>query len=301
MRERKRVGFTLIELLVVIAIIAVLIALLLPAVQQAREAARRSQCKNNLKQIGLAMHNYESTFVVFPFGAAIANGSVNMALNWRYDILPYIDQAPLYSQIQSNGLSRTTGCAASDPWLSQAFQLQVIPGYICPSESVGPLMAGQQNGGDTCCPTTSAISSYQGNASNCDMASYCAGGQTILGMFALKPTRIRIGDVTDGTSNTLLVGERTGNKPKPGCASGEGASYTCWTGQYGSVGHVNLGINSACRTGYQTGLGFGSMHVGGAHFVMADGSVRFISENVSQPSVLLPLSTRGTGEIIGEY
>ncbi|MDB5339883.1 MAG: hypothetical protein JWN70_5502 [Planctomycetaceae bacterium] len=149
MRGRRRLGFTLIELMVVIAIIAVLIALLLPAVQQAREAARRSQCKNNLKQLGLALHNYEGTHSVFPFGATTS--IINMALNWRYDVLPYLEQTNLYNQIATNGLSRATACpAGSDPWLSQPFQLQVIPGFICPSETVGPLMAGQQNSGDTC-------------------------------------------------------------------------------------------------------------------------------------------------------
>src|ERR1700749_1706914 len=93
-------GFTLVELLVVIAIIAVLIALLLPAVQQAREAARRSQCKNNLKQIALALHNYHDTYNALPWGGTTGNGGdVEMALTWRYSILPFIDQAPLFNQM----------------------------------------------------------------------------------------------------------------------------------------------------------------------------------------------------------
>ncbi|MDB5339884.1 MAG: hypothetical protein JWN70_5503 [Planctomycetaceae bacterium] len=141
-----------------------------------------------------------------------------------------------------------------------------------------------------------------GNASDCPSGNYCAPAGTVVnGMFSLQPTRIRIKDVSDGTSNTLLVGEKTGNKPKPGCASGEGATYTCWSGQYGSVGHVNNGINYLCRGGYTTGLGFGSMHTGGCHFVMADGAVRFISENISTVSVLLPLSTKSAGEVIGDF
>jgi prepilin-type N-terminal cleavage/methylation domain-containing protein len=105
MTRRQRSGFTLIELLVVIAIIAILIALLLPAVQQAREAARRRQCKNNLKQIGLALHNYHDSLLVFPFGGSVGADIVNLSttgnngFGWRVFILPYIDQAPLYNQL----------------------------------------------------------------------------------------------------------------------------------------------------------------------------------------------------------
>ena len=100
--RKRRGGFTLIELLVVIAIIAVLIALLLPAVQQAREAARRTQCKNNLKQIGLALHNYESTFGRLPPGTFGGMGTCNDdGLAWSFSILPYLDQAPLYNQIDA--------------------------------------------------------------------------------------------------------------------------------------------------------------------------------------------------------
>jgi prepilin-type N-terminal cleavage/methylation domain-containing protein len=151
MQKRSR-GFTLIELLVVIAIIAVLIALLLPAVQQAREAARRTQCKNNLKQLGLAMFNYESTFGTFPFASCVpwslVNGNENLEIttafgpNWAVMLLPYIDQAPLY---QSANLQSWPGAAyvagsdtppagASTAWRNGLVGRK-IPGFLCPSDS----------------------------------------------------------------------------------------------------------------------------------------------------------------------
>ena len=322
----KKSAFTLIELLVVIAIIAVLIALLLPAVQQAREAARRSDCKNKLKQIGLAMHNYHDSAQVFPFGCVDGDDAPSyrggnaawggMAGNWRLAILPYLEQAPLYTSVSS--LDRRTLNSTPDnssAWMTHSIQQQVLPVYICPSESVGPITSRNQNGGDTTCPTTSAMASYQGNASTCAPSGgasnggyYCgaetgAAGPNPPGMFSHYPTSIKIAKVTDGTSNTLLVGERTAEKKNDSCGSGliyDGTNYMCWTGQFGSVGSTNYGINSKCRTGWQAGLGFGSMHTGGCHFVLVDGSVRFISENINS-ATLTALSTRNYNEVVGDF
>ncbi|WP_417385328.1 DUF1559 domain-containing protein [Gimesia sp.] len=122
-----RRGFTLIELLVVIAIIAILIALLLPAVQQAREAARRSQCKNNLKQIGLAMHNYLDAFTTFPIGG-LKN---SRGPNWRVGLLPYFDQAPAYNQVSYNA------SFWAHSGLQAVFKTLRVPGYVCPSSPHG--------------------------------------------------------------------------------------------------------------------------------------------------------------------
>jgi prepilin-type N-terminal cleavage/methylation domain-containing protein/prepilin-type processing-associated H-X9-DG protein len=310
---RIRRGFTLIELLVVIAIIAVLIALLLPAVQQAREAARRSQCKNNLKQLGLALQNYHDTAKQFPWGCIDGDdlGATNrMTMNWRFDILPYIDQTPLYTSLSSldrrDAVSTTNNSAF---WLGHSAQQLVLPVYICPSESEAPFTSANQNGGDTTCPTTSALSSYQGNASTCSPSAggstgyYCGGSGSAAGinppgMFSHYPTRISMSKINDGTSNTLLVGERTANKKVPTCGSaGEGTNYMCWMGQFGSVGSINYGINLKCRSSWTSGLGFGSMHAGGAHFVFVDGSVKFLSENIDL-TTLIGLSTRNGGEVV---
>ena len=139
-------GFTLIELLVVIAIIAVLIALLLPAVQQAREAARRTQCKNNLKQIGLALHNYHDTMLTFPFagtvGADVVNGATTgpNGFNWRFFILPYIDQGPLYNQVSALNLQGTAcyGCSTSAAWM--ALPMRNSPASRSPMSTAGAII-----------------------------------------------------------------------------------------------------------------------------------------------------------------
>jgi prepilin-type N-terminal cleavage/methylation domain-containing protein len=141
MSDRRPRGFTLIELLVVIAIIAILVALLLPAVQQAREAARRSQCKSNLKQLGVALHNYHDVHSVFPPGCVnqegdTANPDDRDRLNWTWPVylMPYMDQAPLYEQLNP-GPTRATA-AVSDP-AKRAVMQQPLAAFRCPSD-VGP-------------------------------------------------------------------------------------------------------------------------------------------------------------------
>ncbi|MCC7422392.1 MAG: DUF1559 domain-containing protein, partial [Planctomycetaceae bacterium] len=244
MSRRRPSGFTLIELLVVIAIIAILIALLLPAVQQAREAARRTQCRNNLKQIGIALHNYHDTARVFPFGGSGdsqnynwgAGGSTGHCLfNWRGHILPYIDQAPLYNAMVTgmgaNNISQPQGASASGYQAAAAALPAVkllLPAYQCPSD---PGTSKTDEGGGPWGATTPVYSgipaSYFGSAGPASTYSYAnqcsstpgctvyggtndfngAGNTASPGMFVLRASRIGIRDVTDGTSNTLLVGE----------------------------------------------------------------------------------------------
>ena len=218
----------------------ILIALLLPAVQQAREAARRTQCKNNLKQIGLAMHNYHDTFGMFP--AAHLNDSQDKPrLSWRVSILPYVDQAPLYNIYNFNDAwdGPSNARIASTP----------IPLYICPSYT----------------------------STNMTTTCYVAisGDHTVMGAGKCIPFK----EIKDGTSNTLMVVEACGmNIP--------------W------IKPQDLDENAVTRVGDPNGIS--SKHVGGAHALMADGSVRFISENLS-PAVLQSLITRDGGDQTGDF
>lgn len=196
-------GFTLIELLVVIAIIAVLIALLLPAVQQAREAARRSQCRNNLKQLGLAMHNYHDTMSTFPPGGIGQNlwsadpsstNSANRAC-WMQQILPYIDQAPLYNLISPYFDGKNSG-GNTATWLWPGTKT-VIPVLMCPSDPAGP----KQN-------TYTIPLGFQGNyVANAGSSHFNLNNGNILdGMFYAQ-SRVRSRDLLDGSSNTLMMSE----------------------------------------------------------------------------------------------
>ncbi len=207
----RRRGFTLIELLVVIAIIAILIALLLPAVQQAREAARRSTCKNQLKQLGLAIHNYHDTFSMVPFGSSLYNGSNGniRRFNGYVGMLPYLDQAPLFQLMATGGkrvaVNGSTNYApfGSTPWDGNyAPNRQTIPVLQCPSDQDPPgVTLGMTNymfsRGDTAWDTCPL---WNGNGGR-GLRGFFIGGQGHSG------TR-KIRDVTDGMSNTIAMGER---------------------------------------------------------------------------------------------
>lgn len=183
----KRRGFTLIELLVVIAIIAILIALLLPAVQMAREAARRTQCRNNLKQLGLALHNYHDTHTTFPPGLIAANDNFRDGMHSGLAmLLPQLEQSAVYNQLDFNVSWR-------DP-VNAAATSAHISAFRCPS-SIGGL---PQNGGFDL-PVTDYVFSKG------TRAWLCLNGETS-GMFDIN-SRVRARDVTDGLSNTFAMGE----------------------------------------------------------------------------------------------
>ena len=344
-KNRGYRGFTLIELLVVIAIIAVLIALLLPAVQQAREAARRTQCKNSLKQIGLAMHNYHDVYNQLPPGYVakipftISSGEKSL-WSWSAFILPYLDQAPLYNQV-----------SPGNNWLETALvtypgTLQTkIPVFRCASD-VGPNV---NNYVDTMTAGSTTTNTYNANVidsngatvsittSNYVMVAGPADSTTPAvrdpSQFSNKPlgvgfqnSYIGFRDITDGTSNTLLVGERAwaykGRILGAATAFGFSASVddagtgaNIKTAGLNALGITYNGINATLGIQHDR-RGFSSAHVGGAHFLFCDGSVHFISENIDYLKVtaaqapipygcvtttLARMACRDDGQVIGEY
>jgi len=275
-------GFTLIELLVVIAIIAVLVALLLPAVQQAREAARRSSCKNNLKQIGLALHNYHDTHRTMPPGVVIQNGPGDGHWCWNAYILPFIDQAPLYQLLQVGDIRVPDALTNAN---RRNAMRQPLSSMRCPSDTApdinnaGQLFLVDANGDNQRVAATNYIavnssSSPRPQPNNKD------------GAFG-NNTKTRMRDITDGTSNTIAVGERAwrlsnanlragvmfAQKGGGGNNQNTGLVYNHGGGKW-PINCTQTGGNPNCR------LGFSSLHTGGAQFVMFDGAVRFISENI---------------------
>jgi prepilin-type N-terminal cleavage/methylation domain-containing protein len=336
--QRSQRGFTLIELLVVIAIIAILVALLLPAVQQAREAARRTQCKNNLKQIALAVHNYHDTANIFPPGYIIVPPADHNTRSLFTLILPYIEQANLYQSIDP-GVPMFNGPTGYNPTIlarNVAAAAQVIPGFLCPS-SIGPstdnymypagaLIPGVWPatnctwlGGRTDYGGTTGVRGIFGNlAYNNNQGSDRGGVFRAASIAALGGASSRMRDITDGTSNTLMFGERTGgvklwwknqqaNLPAAqlqvlGATNGGGwadaLAFEHWL--QGSLydGSGNGGPCAMCTN--IRGNGYHSFHTGGSQFALADGSVRFVSENVSQ-TTFASLITMGKGEIVGEF
>jgi prepilin-type N-terminal cleavage/methylation domain-containing protein len=302
MTARSR-GFTLIELLVVIAIIAVLIALLLPAVQQAREAARRSQCKNNLKQIGLAMHNYHDNLNTFPYGC-LNLGGFHLRDTWMQQTWPYIDQAPIYNQYM----------AWVGQWVMdtpQPIKDQPLPYLMCPSDGAGPAYGA--NGG-----LRSGGYGFQGNyvvsTGTTEQENVDTGG-----LFYHNSKR-GIRDCTDGTSNTLLASEvmirgnsNTGGWGEGGgyWGGGEGGGYGFCTAyppnstvadqvyQCKSTTWPNAPCTSMSTYATQMNLAR-SYHVGGVQVLMADGSIRFVSNNING-ATWQALSTRMGGESVGNF
>lgn len=295
-RARTR-GFTLIELLVVIAIIAILIALLLPAVQQAREAARRTQCKNNLKQIGLALHNYHDVFLSYPMGCnprwETGTTYVNQASwGWPAAILPQIEQTSLSNNlgVTKVALRVVTEAATSRGELDGLFPS--LPAFQCPSDTTGPrLKAGMRrqnfNGA-----AESGISgatnnwrpptlNYPGVVGFRDINRPRGPGMAKQRGTFYNGSNVRFRDMTDGTSNTICVGERD---QRCGAGSWIGNRAPLGGGTHGGDfvhGRVSTPINDPVNAGANNCTdGFSSKHTGGAQFLLNDGSARFISENI---------------------
>jgi prepilin-type N-terminal cleavage/methylation domain-containing protein len=331
----RRLGFTLIELLVVIAIIAVLVALLLPAVQQAREAARRSQCKNNLKQLGLAIHNYHDASQCIPMGSGRDGGPGGQRQSANVGLLPYLDQAPLYNLAESGGTAASVNGTQNYngsvwvPWdNNHRAVVTKIPLFLCPSDEAATADAikGGCNyrfsRGDT---TWDHCSQWNGNGGR-NRGMFVGGtGASGLRTFA---------SVTDGLSNSIAMSERIkvkagANSVKTGAIAKQPAQSVYVSNPGACLAQVNgqgtytvtVGVFGGDRwadgqstfTGFTTVVGPNkpsctdpnssdqndgvmdptSFHTGGAHVLMGDGAVRFISDAINTGNVSLPTVVNG--------
>ena len=363
-KTRLNRGFTLIELLVVIAIIAVLIALLLPAVQQAREAARRTQCKNNLKQLGLAMFNYEDTYGQFPFASFVPWGrrgtddchmeyKGQFGPNWGVALLPYIDQGALYKSMNTfvvpplnPSITKGTAPAGVDglSWRNGIVGRQ-IGAYTCPSDAnngkpfLNPLVPGDSFTGGTWARGNYGISAgYEDYDHVAGGNTYASSKSNIAGANGLKSTPLcasnfgsQIRDVMDGTSNQFMFTELraglTTIDPRgiwamgfPGASVQNGGRGVYNPGPNNTLGGISADGGDELEAGSTycnpagAALGMGcttsgtlmtsamarSMHTGGVNVAMADGSGRFVSNNIDQLTYLR-LSSTQDGQIPGDF
>ncbi|HUY34566.1 MAG TPA: DUF1559 domain-containing protein [Pirellulales bacterium] len=343
---RRRAGFTLVELLVVIAIIGILIALLLPAIQAAREAARRASCTNNLKQLGIALHNYHDIYQRFPIHYRASLTQNPQWANWSelrggalVHVLPYMEAKPVYDQIDFRVNNTQQGVGPGPAFLP--ISSNIIPDFKCPSDSPRPDV-GQSWGniGPNNLPNYVSLSNYETNMGPMNLdggaqlapyvgvspytgvsgqqgnwfgdnawwaESWSYGEQEAQqpGVFARNCWAASLKDVTDGTNNTIAMGE-----VRPMC-SAHLTIGSFWDGQYGGAGsstippinlafcsspwYNNQGRQEPIAMGYQGNVGdwgsvppgvvasegFKSKHPAGAQFVYCDGSVHFLNELIS--------------------
>ena len=280
-KSLPRRGFTLVELLVVIAIIGILIALLLPAVQAAREAARRSQCTNNLKQLGISLHNYHDTYKGFPCGF-IVSGAAPQEFGWGSLVLPFMEQSSLGDQMNVTR-SNLTAVLMADPGLADPLTQTVLSSYRCPSDVTEDLnnhrpltdpFAGWEMG----------TSNYVGNGGWGVAASAALTGDPRGIYGANKSYKMR--DVTDGTSNTMAISERDGDNCLAGVWPGidlgtDPSSTAVIEGPSGiaAIAHFcDVKINDPDSARCDRGVS--SLHPGGANSLFTDGSVHFLSETI---------------------
>ncbi|MCC9606506.1 DUF1559 domain-containing protein [Blastopirellula sp. JC732] len=327
MRNKKAfTGFTLVELLVVIAIIGVLIALLLPAVQQAREAARRMQCTNHLKQLGLALHNYHDTFNVLPYNQSPQSGSgatKQRGPSWFVRLMPFMEQTAAYNQFQFTGdWTMQDGTSPNENILNGL----VVEGLYCPSS---PLPQTRDWTTKTGLTVTLQRANYvgingsyhqggtdvQSDFTHSTIYGACYYNGAIVAMWDKSPA-IGLQNLIDGTSNTMFASEQS-NFQYNGTTAVDNASSNYWgaawasgaagdgtgnwvqnattlrypIGSYGGAGNT---------TSYHQNIPFTSAHPGGVMGALADGSVRFVAETINY-STLTALCDRQDGAVVGEY
>jgi prepilin-type N-terminal cleavage/methylation domain-containing protein/prepilin-type processing-associated H-X9-DG protein len=331
----SRSGFTLIELLVVIAIIAVLIGLLLPAVQQARSAARRTQCKNNLKQLALAIHNFEGSQRVFPmtYTATITSPSQIGQTSWAPQILAHLDQANLLNlgsgwDIKANwwdSSNSNPGAYAGQPVANRQISAMQLAMMNCPSTPGGPRMELKPNSPETkagaCGDYFSPTGVHLDINNSLPAASAFSSSSDLRGVLAIynATTNVqnRISDVTDGTSNSIMLGECAGREDVwrkrtisaldygSGNIRARGGAWATNDNVYtiGSQTTTSFGTGTstipgklAINNSNEYGHCFYSFHDGGANFAFADGSIKFLGESMDL-RVLGSLVTRAGGEV----
>ena len=306
--RRSRRGFTLVELLVVIAIIGILIALLLPAVQAAREAARRMQCTNHQKQIGIALQNYHGAHNTFPHGANILH---SVGGTWAALILPYIERQDVYDLFD---FDKKVWDVVNEPAVQS-----VIPTYICPSDAVsdplvgGRIQTGIRNAGksmglwyptsmgptrDGTNPSVSCVFCPAEVGSYCcaDTADYgCCGnnGKPGVGIMDRDVHPVKVGEITDGLSHTFLAGETIPAQCTYNGAYNHNFPINGTTIPLNTFEETDEGVDNR----WYTGCGFKSRHPGGANFVMCDGSVHFVSDTIDY-RMYNELGTRAGGEVV---
>jgi prepilin-type N-terminal cleavage/methylation domain-containing protein len=328
--SRSRTGFTLVELLVVIAIIGILVGLLLPAVQAAREAARRMQCSNNMRQLGLALHNYESAYKVFPPSRLAFKTPVVFEQSWMSMILPYLEQGNVHARYQ---FGTPWYAAVNDPLTTLS-----LPTMICPSAPGGrelppaALYAGVTNNTRSDQPIW-GYTDY-GSVNAVRNAAFVAAGlpslnaREVLGALGRGPAGVRLSSILDGLSNTIVVGEDAGRptmfvsgrrsmNPRSGAAFGLPVTADGWgwadiNGGFSVDGANPQGLqNNTTSSGGTTVVGtcfinctndseIYAFHTGGSQFTFGDGSVQFLSANIDART-LIALLTRDHGDVAGSY
>ncbi len=311
---KRHLAFTLVELLVVIAIIGVLVALLLPAVQSAREAARRQTCLNNLKQHGLAMHNYEGTWKVMPVGIMSA-GPADLEDGWAWGtaLLPFLEQQALFTQLNPNGRTR----AVRNNFEATGSGKQIAGGetplkvYRCPSSQLPKVVSATDRlpGSGVFAPSSRlfigyAVSDYKGNGGGC-----VDDNDGVIGKLTEIPWQ-RFAEITDGLSNVPFVGESayiTGNSTTAPTSIEDWPVWAVGPGTDESIRYeagTSVPINCRCTptnmvVAISDDCAF-SWHAGGAQFVFCDGSVKFISQNIDA-NTWCRANSKNDGRAVGEY
>jgi prepilin-type N-terminal cleavage/methylation domain-containing protein/prepilin-type processing-associated H-X9-DG protein len=331
--KARREAFTLIELLVVIAIIAILIGLLLPAVQKVREAANRMKCQNNLKQIGLALHNYEGARGTFPPGGVGCPTGIWYGDSWWVPLLPYLEQDALYQKYDKTGNAsgtryQSTGWIAIDfDWAANGYNRTLLNGFVlplgkCPSSPIPPHATYTQ------APTLKIfVSDYAGISGSSDHPTTFTsnGGFYDVGMVSsggvlIPKLGVRVNQITDGTSNTMVVGEQSdycflANGTKADCRSscntgfsmGLAATFSSTSSEprIFNMTTVRYRISkdaSLAHSGGQCGANspLQSAHIGGVNVLFADGSIHFLAQSIDI-GTLKRLADRDDGNVVGEY